>query len=128
MIGFYILVVFGCILVAGLCALWFFHAESMTNRAFSVIVAIAGIIGVIMLSRFYLSTASGQRMQKSWVSEVSNGIERTVTVYDINGKVIKQYSGKFDVDYDESRIIFDDESGKRHIIYYTTGTVIIDEK
>lgn len=48
-------------------------------------------------------------------------------MYDINGKVIKAYDGKFDVDYDSNRMIFDD-NGKRHVIYYTTGTVTIDEK
>ena len=29
---------------------------------------------------------------------------------------------------DENRILFDDEDGKRHVIYYPTGTIIIDEK
>lgn len=29
--------------------------------------------------------------------------------------------------YDSERIIFDDETGKRHIIYFITSTVIIDE-
>lgn len=84
----------------------------------------AVIIGLIVWWLF--GTQSGQRSIKTLKSNVS-GIERTVTVYDINGDVIKEYIGKFDVDYDSSRILFDDEEGKRHVIYYTTGTVIIDE-
>ena len=60
-------------------------------------------------------------------SDFGGGIERTVTVYDIDGEIIQEYSGKFDVDYDSERIKFDDENGERHVIYYTTGTVIIDE-
>ena len=28
----------------------------------------------------------------------------------------------------QSYILFDDEEGKRHIIYYTTGTITVDEK
>lgn len=73
-------------------------------------------------------TENGNRAIKDTKSNVSGGIERTVTVYDINGEIIQQYSGKFDVSYDSERIKFDDENGKRHIIYYTTGTVTIDEK
>ena len=56
-------------------------------------------------------------------------IERTVSVYDVNGQLIKEYSGKFDIETDrESYILFDDEDGNRHMIYYTTGTIIVDEK
>lgn len=77
---------------------------------------------------FYKNTAEGNRAIKSQESNFNNGIERIVTVYDLNGQVIQKYEGKFDVTYDNSRILFDDENGKRHTIYYTTGTVIIDEK
>jgi len=42
--------------------------------------------------------------------------------------MIKTYDGKFDIDHDDNRIIFDDEQGKRHVIYYPTGTVVVDEK
>jgi hypothetical protein len=47
---------------------------------------------------------------------------------DVTGNLLKTYEGKFDIDYDDNRIIFDDETGKRHVIYYPTGTVIVDEK
>ena len=77
---------------------------------------------------YYNSTESGKRAIKDWQSNTTGGITRTVTVYDINGKEIAKYEGKFDVEYDAERIKFDDEEGKRHIIYYTTGTIIIDEK
>lgn len=84
------------------------------------------ISGIVL---WYLyGTESGERIVKDTKSNITGGIERVVTVYDIDGEVIKQYEGKFDVDYDSDRIKFDDENGKRHIIYYTTGTVVIDEK
>lgn len=76
---------------------------------------------------YYNSTASGARAVKTQESNFNKGIERKVTVYDMEGDVIKEYEGKFDVDYDDDRIIFDDENNLRHIIYYPTGTVIIDE-
>ena len=80
---------------------------------------------------FYLNTESGKRAIKDMESEMNNGINRTVSVYDVNGELIKEYRGKFDVDTGSCEtapyIVFDDENGKRHIIYYTTGTITIDE-
>jgi len=88
------------------------------------ILAIIIIVGLIVW--WFFGTAAGSRSLKTLRSNVS-GIERTVTVYDINGNILREYTGRFDVEYDENRILFDDEDGKRHVIYYTTGTVIIEE-
>lgn len=92
------------------------------------------IIGIIILICiipiqlwYYNNTESGKRALKTQNSNLSGGITRVVKVYDMNGGLIKEYKGKFDVDYDNDRIIFDDEKGNRHIIYYPTGTIIIDE-
>ena len=77
---------------------------------------------------YYHSTASGRRAYKSQESNFNNGIERVVRVYDVNGQLITEYDGKFDITYDNDRILFDDQNGKRHVIYYPTGTVTVDEK
>lgn len=90
----------------------------------SLILAATCIVAPII----YMQTEAGQRALKDQKSNFGDGIERTVTVYDINGEIIEQYSGKFDVETTSEYIIFDDENDKRHMIYYTTGTVIIDEK
>lgn len=97
-------------------------------------VIIGGLIALIIcvpigifFSWWYSNTESGKRAIKTQESNFQGGIERKVEVYDMNGSLIKSYQGKFDVDYNECRIIFDDEKGLRHIIYYPTGTVIIDE-
>lgn len=91
------------------------------------------IVGVLCVQLWYYeNTASGQRALKDQESNFENGAERVVTVYDVNGEIIKQYDGRFDVETgnldNAPYILFDDENGKRHIIYYTTGTVTIDEK
>ena len=91
------------------------------------------IVGVLCVQLWYYeNTASGQRAFKDQESNFENGTERVVTVYDVNGEIIKQYDGRFDVETgnvdNAPYILFDDENGKRHIIYYTTGTVTIDEK
>ncbi len=81
---------------------------------------------------FYLNTESGKRAIKDMKSETSGGIDRVVSVYDVSGELIKEYKGKFDVEVGNANgnpyIVFDDENDKRHIIYYTTGTILIDEK
>lgn len=95
---------------------------------------IGGLIGTILsiilfvaMAWYYQNTAGGARALKSQESNFNMGINRKVTVYDIEGDVIQEYEGKFDIEYDDDRILFDDENGLRHIIYYPTGTVIIDE-
>ena len=97
-------------------------AISMTVSAALVVFALIGLLF------YYNNTASGKRAYKTQESNFNYGIERTVEVYDATGNLLKTYNGKFDIDYDDNRIIFDDENGKRHVIYYPTGTVIVDEK
>lgn len=91
----------------------------------AVIVGGAMIVGPIV----YSTTEKGQRALKDQESNFTGGISRTVEVYDINGNLIKSYEGKFDIETDKDNyILFDDENGQRHIIYFTTGTIIVDEK
>jgi len=101
-------------------------ADSSTVSGILVGIILSGIVLGIMLF-YFNNTASGKRAFKSQESNFNNGIERSVEVYDATGNLLKTYSGKFDVDYDDNRIIFDDENNKRHVIYYPIGTVIIDE-
>lgn len=96
----------------------------------------AGMIATIVITLviccgilwWLYNTEGGKRTIKDTQSNISGGIERVITVYDIDGEIIKRYEGRFDVEYNSERIKFDDEEGKRHVIYYTTGTVTIDEK
>lgn len=62
-------------------------------------------------------------------SSNSHASNTVVTVYDIGGDVVRQYEGASGIETDkQSYILFEDEQGKRHVIYYTTGTVTVDEK
>lgn len=113
-------------LLGGLC---FLMSETVSGRMLCIGASLALIFIVLGAMLFYYNaTASGKRAFKSQKSELENGIERVVTVYDMEGDVIKVYDGKFDITYDNDRILFDDEQGKRHVIYYPTGTVTVDEK
>lgn len=98
----------------------------------AVVGTLCGVIASAIILGFMLwyfgNTEKGKRAMKTQDSNFNGGIERTVKVYDINGEIVAEYEGKFDVDHNQSRIIFDDENGKRHIIYYKTATVVIGEK
>ena len=97
-------------------------------KAIPIIVAIViclALWGVAIW--YYQNTESGKRALKTQKSNLSGGITREVKVYDVEGDLIAQYKGKFDIEYDDDRILFDDENGNRHVIYYPTGNVIVDE-
>lgn len=90
-------------------------------------------IGLCMLIFWFgTSTESGKRAFKDQQSNFNHGIERTILIYDFKGQLIRSYTGKFDVEVGNRDrapyILFDDNDGKRHIVFYTTGTIIIDEK
>lgn len=104
------------------------EADNKSTKIISFVISAIVIISLTIGMRWYYSnTESGKRAMKSQEANFNAGIERRVEVYDMEGDLIKEYEGKFDVTYDDDRILFDDEKGKRHIIYYSTGTVIIDE-
>ena len=130
-------VVLAVIAIVGICIAvfaWFYmHKELGLRTPVSVLSCCAILlITAIACGVFFWyrsSSASGQRALKDQQSNLNGGIERIVRVFDVNGHLIERYEGRFDVETDrQTYILFDDENGKRHIIYYTTGTVIIDEK
>lgn len=123
------LVIGGIVLLVGIgVAIWGF-IEQDTGMAIGVLI-FAIILGAILIVSpiVYMNTEAGARALKDQQSNFNAGIERVVKVYDVNGELIEQYEGRFDVETTSSYVLFDDENDKRHMIYYTTGTIIIDEK
>lgn len=106
--------------------------ETGASKAISIVIIWAITLAIIggMMWLLY-GTESGKRLQKSLHSEVSGGLNRTVKVYDMEGDLIQEYKGKFDVAESTTegvtKVKFDCD-GKRHIIYGSTGTIIIDEE
>lgn len=130
-IGMLVSIVFGAlILVIGIGALiyGFVNDDVGTGVGIFIVGLIIGLV-LIITPIIYSNIAAGQRAYKDQQSNFNvNQITREVIVYDINGNVITTYTGKFDIETDnEKYILFDDENGLRHIIYYTTGTVIVNE-
>ncbi len=89
------------------------------------------VIGILIAggAAFWLyGTEAGARAQKSWDSDTGGGLTRVVTVYDMEGDTVATYEGKFDVDANENRIMFDipqsDGTYKRVQIWTGTGTTV----
>ncbi len=79
----------------------------------------------ILLVLSLTGCASWSRGWKSITSDLGGGLNRTVTVYDYNGKEIKHWTGKFDISESENEVFFDTADGKRVIIH--GGIVICEE-
>ncbi len=104
------------------------HAETKISGKWVAVGC--SVIILVVFGGFYWwfnNTAAGARAVKTQQSNFNMGILRHVRAYDIEGDLIQEYKGKFDIEYDDDRILFDDADGLRHIIYYTNGCVIIDE-
>ena len=130
-IGMIVSIVFGVLVLSfGIGALIYGFAKDEVGAGVGIFIT-GLIIGLILIIApiIYSNTAAGQRAYKDQQSNFNvNQITREVIVYDINGDIITTYTGKFDIETDnEKYILFDDENGLRHIIYYTTGTVIVNE-
>lgn len=83
------------------------------------------------LNWYNTSTASGIRSYKDHKSNLSNGINREITITAEDGREIFHYEGKIDVEsnHEDNYIKFESENGKRYIIYYgIQDTIIIKEK
>ena len=86
------------------------------------------MIAAIIAGFFAMSgCASVRRLGKTISSDFKNGLQREIIVYDAVGNELFRQTGKFDVDYSEERVLYDDEQGNRHVIYFKTGTVVINE-
>lgn len=133
-IGAIILIILGVVaLIIGVAtAVAFFGGGDTGEGVVTLILALIIAAALIISPIVYMNTETGKRALKDQKSNFGDGIERVVKVYDVSGELIEQYEGKFDIETSNSNgtpyILFDDDKGKRHIIYYTTGTIIVDEK
>lgn len=93
---------------------------SCTSKGRILAVVVAVIISVLLLVGmhwFFGNTASGQRMLIDERSELRQGIERVVTVYTADGKILAQYEGKIDLEQNDGGYVKFDLNGKRYIYY-----------
>ena len=126
-------IIFGILLACMIGVIIFMIIENVEAK-YKIIALIIEVVLIVAVvggcAAYHTKTESGKRIIKTWQSETSGGIDRTVTVYDINGEEVAKYTGRFDVEESSQegvvKIKFDC-NGQRHIIYAQTGAVLIDE-
>lgn len=102
---------------------------SKSGKAISFI--IAGFISLIALGGmlwYFNCTADGQRQIVDQRSNLSNGLDRVVTVYTADGNVIAQYEGQIDIEANDGGYIKFDFEGKRYMYYNCFVESIADIK
>ena len=102
---------------------------SKSGKAISFI--IAGFISLIALGGmlwYFNCTADGQRQIVDQRSNLSNGLDRVVTVYTADGDVIAQYEGQIDIEANDGGYIKFDFEGKRYMYYNCFVESIADIK
>ena len=100
-----------------------------SGKAISFI--IAGFVSLIALGGmlwYFNCTADGQRQIVDQRSNLSNGLDRVVTVYTADGDVIAQYEGQIDIEANNGGYIKFDFEGKRYMYYNCFVESIADIK
>lgn len=109
-----------------------FAEDNFLLAVVGILITIIICIGAgAFMSWYNTSTASGIRNYKDYQSEMSNGIEREITITAEDGREIFHYEGKVDIEsnHSDNYIKFESEEGKRYIIYYgIQDTILIVEK
>lgn len=87
-----------------------------------VIIVVALVIGMLI---FAFNGASFQRTLKSFKSNYTGGLYRTVSVYDYNGNLLREYGpAMIDISESENETFFD-YNGQRIVIH--NAIVIVEE-
>lgn len=129
-VGGWVLYFFIIAIIGGIAGGVICFAENKAVAITSIIIMALVSIGVLCgMLWWYSNTESGKRAMKTQESNFEGGITRNVKAYDAIGNLLYEYEGQFDISFngDEQRILFDDEHGNRHVIYFKTGTVIVEE-
>lgn len=85
---------------------------------------VASLVVVAALGITLTGCESLNRTVKSVSSDIGGGLNRTVKVLSYDGKIIKEYKGKFDIQVKDRRVLFD-LNGKRISIY--NSPLIVEE-
>lgn len=98
----------------------------LMNKNFVTI--FCSIIAIICILICLTGCSSWDSTLKDFESETKGGLDRTVKVYSQTGELLAEYEGKINIEYDESRVIFQIDRDKRIAIYSDKATVIVEEK
>lgn len=120
-----------CVIVAMAFAFAFIISLDFSKSGKAISFIIAGFISLIALGGmlwYFNCTADGQRQIVDQRSNLSNGLDRIVTVYTADGDVIAQYEGQIDIEANDGGYIKFDFEGKRYMYYNCFVESIADIK
>ena len=89
-----------------------------------IALGIVGCLLTILISG--ASCSSCDRTVKDIGSDINGGLNRTVKVYDFNGRVITTYKGKIDLEPNDSGVVKFELNGKRYM-YYNAFVEVIEQ-
>lgn len=113
-------IVFGtlaaCFLAAGIFSL--IACDTVAGKVAGMSAAVLTTVILLVCMLWYFgNTASGQRALVDQKSDLNNGLERTITVYTADGKVLAQYTGEIDIEGNDGGYVLFDFDGKRYTYY-----------
>ena len=89
-------------------------------QAFKILIIIFTIIGVIFIS----GCTEKQRKDIKHMKSDLIGLKRVVTLYNNNGKILKQWKGRFKIEVQGNYLSFIDDNNKEVKI---SGTIVVQE-
>lgn len=100
-------------------AAFFISMEVETSGKIAIFAVAIGISIAILggMLWYFNGTADGQRQLVDQRSNLSNGLDRVVTVYTADGDVIAQYEGQIDIEANDGGYIKFDFEEKRYMYY-----------
>jgi len=110
------------------------YRRSFRNKNFKGIFNLICVFAVVILIGGSFLTYKGlqaedfKRWMKNFESNYSGGLERRITVVNKDGEVIKEYTGKMDIEETTGDKIVFIIDGKKYIIYNSIfNTVFVEE-
>ena len=112
--GWIICILFSLLAGMGAWAIW----AVTDKKALAIFIGIVMVVLIFGFGFWYCNnTADGIRAMTDQHSNLANGLERTVTVYTADGKVLAQYKGRIDIEKNDGGYVKFDFGGKRYIYY-----------
>lgn len=97
----------------------------MSEKIKAIIIGIIVIVFIACGGWWYFThTGSGLRIATNFRSNMNNGIERKITVYNADGKVIMSMTGKFDIQHSDRSLQYIDQHHMKHNIYFGDNTTV----
>ena len=97
----------------------------MNSRWKTILITIIILVIAIGIAACCYNSQSIKRLGKDIKSDLSGGLNRTVTVYTADGEILKTYKGKIDLETTEGGIVKFDLNGQR-IMYYNCYVEVIE--